>query len=78
MRIKLIVVGDNQTVLKVGPNLIFFSYETPVAAWTPETRYICTAKHYSKTTTKHINHWCGSSPTVVPQFQIDALLDVNA
>ena len=75
-------VGSNQTLLRIvhepGPIVeVFFSYETPVAAWTSLQGYMRSAKHYSRTTDKHIAAWLRSHNAVaerVEQEVIDALL----
>ena len=64
-------VGSNQTELHLdNGNIVFFSYETPVAAYTETLGYIKTDKRYSVTTTKHVNKWAGHHMTV-PQATID-------
>lgn len=58
---KLKLVGSNQTevVLDDG-SIIFYSYETPVAAYSAESgEYIKTRSWYSVTTSRHINKWLG-------------------
>lgn len=75
MKIALKSVGSNQTTLTVGDVVVFFSYETPVAAFVTGLGWIRTDKKYSKTTTKHINNWCGRSASIVPQAHINSLLE---
>lgn len=89
--IKLKTIGPNQTELNFDDGLVvFFSYETPVAAFISGRGYIRSEEKYSKTTTKHVNQWLDKqgiiSPqnvsyhhrtgdvTQVPQYQIDALI----
>lgn len=69
-------VGPNQTELHKSGMVVFFSYETPVAAMLPSGRYIRSEQKYSRTTTKHVNQWLQgvTSAETVPQAQIDALL----
>ena len=52
-------VGSNMTELVTDGCTVLFSYETPVAAYTPTQGYVRTAKWYSQTTTRHINKWLG-------------------
>ena len=49
-------VGSNMTELLVNGYTILFSYETPVAALTPQG-YVRTSHKWSQTTTRHINKW---------------------
>jgi len=53
---KLQPIGANQTVLRFDDKSVLFSYQTPVACIIHDTAYR-TDKHWSKTTTKHINQW---------------------
>ena len=72
---KLRIVGPNQTEITVGDKVVLFSYETPVAAHVQGRGYIRTAKHYSQTTSRHINSWLvGANAVVVPQSEIDGLI----
>jgi len=60
---KLRVIGPNQTEVEINDKVtVFFSYETPVAAWIRPTGalnrpFIRTTKRWSSTTTRHINKW---------------------
>jgi phage terminase large subunit-like protein len=54
---KLKNIGSNQTELATNGTVVFFSYETPVAAMLPSGRYVKTNTTYSVTTTKHVNKW---------------------
>ena len=49
-------IGANQTELCANGMKVLFSYQTPVAAYI-DGEYFRTDKHYSSTTTKHINKW---------------------
>jgi hypothetical protein len=75
--IKLNPIGANQRELQIGDTMILFSYKTPVAAWVSGRGWLRTDTKYSKTTTKHINSWLGGVGTVVPQTDIDTLLQGN-
>ena len=69
------VIGPNQTELTIGDVVVLFSYNTPVAARLPEG-YIRTGKHWSSTTSKHINRWIGSANyVVVDQREFDRFLE---
>ena len=65
---KLKQLGPNRAEVHVGHNIIFFSYETPVAAFwinSPfNTAWICTKEQYSRTTSKHLNQWLGGNNNV--------------
>jgi hypothetical protein len=73
---KLAQVGSNQTVITLhNGTKVFFSYETPVAAYVPEQGWLKTERFYSRTTSKHINRWLPEREgAVVPQATLDALL----
>lgn len=72
---KLRQIGPNQTELYVGDTVVFFSYETPVAALVPGRGYLRTDQKWSATTSKHINRWLeGVNATLVPQAELDALI----
>jgi hypothetical protein len=49
-------LGANKTELWKDNGVVFFSYETPVAAKI-EGKLYRTSKKYSVTTSKHINAW---------------------
>jgi hypothetical protein len=76
---KLKQVGSNQTkiVLKDGSE-VFFSYETPVAAYLhaePHGAFYKTDCRWSRTTTRHINQWLQGVPAEEkPQSFFDDLL----
>ncbi len=75
---KLRQYGSNQTELSLLCGaVVFFSYETPVAALLPSGRYIRTEKKWSVTTSKHINKWLTgvTSPVEqVPQEELHRLV----
>jgi len=74
-KMKLRLIGSNQTELDLGFAQVFFSYETPVAARITDGSLIRTEQKYSVTTSKHINRWLdGCEHTLVPQQRIDWLL----
>ena len=51
-------VGSNQTELSFNNGTtLFFSYETPVAGFTPSLGHFKTETYYSRTTSKHINQY---------------------
>ena len=55
---KLSRIGYNKTLVVYNNGVeIFFSYDTPVAGYSPELGYIRTNKYYSKTTSRHINQY---------------------
>lgn len=53
---KLNPIGSNQFEVTVNGAVILFSYSTPVAA-NVDGAFYRTAKHWSTTTSKHINRW---------------------
>ena len=71
---KLQQIKANMTTITTPKATVLFSYNTPVAALTDDG-FIRTAKHYSVTTSRHINQWLdGRKATTVDQSVIDALL----
>ena len=51
-------VGSNQTELSFNNGTtLFFSYETPVAGFSPSLGHFKTETYYSRTTSKHINQY---------------------
>jgi hypothetical protein len=74
---KLNHVGSNQTELeRDGGVIVFYSYNTPVAAFVPGKGGLCSSRKYSTTTSRHVNtaikRW-GCSRTDVDQGVIDQL-----
>lgn len=74
MRIRLL--APNQTELYVGPYIILYSYETPVAAKRINTdgiRVYKSSTRYSTTSSRHVNKWVGEDKVeTVKQSVIDA------
>lgn len=69
---KLKSIGKNQTEITIHDmKVVFFSYETPVAAFVDGTFYR-TGKKWSTTTTRHINQWLGGNNAagVVPDAEV--------
>jgi len=69
-------IAPNQTELHTNDGLvIFFSYDTPVAALV-KGEYIKTSTKYSVTTSKHINKWLtGVNHSEVSQETINNLVE---
>ena len=68
-------LGYNQTQITLSDgHQVFFSYETPVAARTPDYKYYRTDRKWSVTTSRHINKWLdGVKATTMPQNFFDTL-----
>jgi hypothetical protein len=72
---KLHKISANETELHYGNNVIFFSYDTPVAFFQSGVGYFRTEHTFSKTTSKHITRWLrGFKAEVVPQATVEAFL----
>lgn len=73
---KLKAIGPNQTEVETNGNIVFFSYNTPVAVFVPGRGGLVTSTKYSRTTSKHITktieRW-GCSRVEVSQAEIDKL-----
>jgi hypothetical protein len=68
------IIGSNQTELYLGNGtVVLFSYNTPVAARTPNG-FIKTSTKWSNTTSKHINKWGGYGGKEVEQSVLDSLV----
>lgn len=72
---KLNPVGSNQTEVERADGVtVFYSYQTPVAAFVPGKGALVTKTKYSTTTSKHVNaavaRW-GASRTEVDQGVIN-------
>ena len=80
--VKLTSIAANQTELEYSDGVtILYSYSTPVAAFVPGVGACCTTKHYSATTSRHINaavtRW-GASRHNVEQVEINLLAERRA
>ena len=74
---KLNKIGSNQSELHLDSGaIVFFSYNTPVAAFIPNEGYIRTMTKFSVTTTKHLNKWLrGVGGKYVPQNVLNNLVE---
>lgn len=71
---KLKPIKANMTELHLANgDVVLFSYETPVAARTMEGPFK-TDKHWSATTTRHINAWGGKEWPTRTQAFFDGLI----
>lgn len=74
---KLKPVGKNQNEIERADGVtVFYSYQTPVAAFVPGRGCLCTTTSYSRTTSKHISAFverCSASRVDVRQDQINKL-----
>lgn len=73
-QMKLNTIGTNQNEVTLGNgSVIFFSYNTPVAAIVEGSAYR-TEKKWSVTTSRHINQWLDGRPAETkPQAWFDTL-----
>ncbi len=54
----LTTLGANQTVITLANgDQVFYSYNTPVAAFISGRGFVRTEEKHSSTTSKHINKW---------------------
>lgn len=71
----LTTIGANQTMITTKDGAqVFFSYNTPVAAFLPGVGYVVTEEKHSVTTSKHINKWAGKGCDTRPQSFFDDLI----
>jgi len=75
---KLKSIGSNMTELNIDGVSILFSYSTPVAGWDDKGAFR-TSKHYSTTTSRHINKYLGGKDIgrKVDQDYIDLITEVK-
>jgi len=74
MKLNPIGKNVNEVVMPDGVTILF-SYQTPVAMHVEGHGFFRTTRHYSKTTSKHINKWLrGAKATEVEQAQIDSMV----
>jgi hypothetical protein len=73
-KMKLNNLGSNKTEISFdNGTVIFFSYNTPVAAFVPGRGYLKTTKRYSVTTSKHVNQWCSEYRGTIEPEELAAL-----
>lgn len=69
--------GPNMTEVQFNNGtLVFFSYETPVAAFRPHVGYVQIEDSPSRTTTRHINDWLkanNADPATTPKVPGESL-----
>lgn len=71
----LTTIGANQTMITLADgSQVFFSYNTPVAAYLPGEGYLVTATKHSATTSKHVNAWAGKGCETRPQEFFDNII----
>mgnify|MGYP003659868098 CR=1 FL=1 len=72
---KLKTIGTNRTEVHTNEGaVIFFSYNTPVAAQLAQGGFVRTNTRWSVTTSKHINQWLdGAKAKAVDQSVLDTL-----
>ena len=75
---KLKAIGSNMTELNINGVSVLFSYSTPVAGWDDKGAFR-TSKHYSTTTSRHINKYLGGKDIgrKVDQEYIDLIVGVK-
>jgi len=72
---KLHRISATETELHRGNDVVFFSYDTPVAYFLSGVGYFRTDKTFSQSTSKHICKWLrGFKAEVVPQATVEAFL----
>ena len=75
---KLKAIGSNMTELNINGVSVLFSYSTPVAGWDDKGAFR-TSKHYSTTTSRHINKYLGGKDIgrKVDQDYIDSIVEAK-
>ena len=75
---KLQSIGSNMTELNINGVSVLFSYSTPVAGWDDKGAFR-TSKHYSTTTSRHINKYLGGKDIgrKVDQEYIDSIVEAK-
>ena len=69
-------LGSNQSkvTFKDGKE-VFFSYETPVAAYVPSLGYVKTSYKWSRTTSRHISNFSSAYAHEYPQDFFNSLIE---
>lgn len=76
---KLINLGANQTIITMGYDEYFFSYDTCVAGFTSGDGYWYVSESPSRTTSKHINQYLGGrKEDATPVYQSDIEVALTA
>ena len=77
-KMKLKAIGSNMTELNINGVSVLFSYSTPVAGWDDKGAFR-TSKHYSTTTSRHINKYLGGKDIgrKVDQEYIDSIVEAK-
>lgn len=52
-------IGNNFVAVELGDKTVWFSYETPIAFYTPKTGDVIRQNEWSATTGKHLNYLDG-------------------
>lgn len=75
---KIKSIGSNMTELNINGVSVLFSYSTPVAGWDDKGAFR-TSKHYSTTTSRHINKYLGGKDIgrKVDQDYIDSIVEAK-
>ena len=78
---KLVAINKNQNLVELrGGVVILFSYQTPVAGFSPDIGYFRTEEFHSTTTSRHINNWLEREDAehveTVPQEQLDEVMSL--
>ena len=81
MRLNQIKANQTELYINRGPTrkdvIVFFSYNTPVAAQLNNGDYVRTSTKWSQTTTRHINQWLdGVDAKEVEQEVLNELIDL--
>ena len=76
---KLVSLKKNQNEVHLkGGVIVLFSYQTPVAGFTPDMGYFRTEEFHSTTTSRHINNWLQEEGVdnveLVSQASLDELM----
>ena len=68
--------GANQTIVHIGGDEFFFSYDTCVAGFSNDDGFWKVDYKYSTTTSKHVNKYLqGAEPTLVERVDVQLALD---
>lgn len=74
MKLKKLKANQTEIHLDNGA-VVFFSYNTLVAAQLEQGGFVKTDKKWSTTTSKHINQWlAGANAKPVPQSELDKMV----
>lgn len=73
MKVKSLAANQTEITLNNG-DMVFVSYDTPVAAFISGRGYLKSSTKHSTTTSRHVNKWTENRAKEMPQDFFDNLI----